>query len=188
MQDIFISFVKLKTKIMENTKTLAPENTEQPGTDTSFSRSTTSHLGTRIRAIRKMRDMKQETLGASTQLTQAKISFIENTGVVEPKMLQKIVDALGVTVDFLENFNPEESVYQVQNNYNAQRVGLEFNDDESTTTNSHNTNSLDVIQHMSDTIKESYTLVIAEQKKMINELKVEILELKNENKELRTKK
>lgn len=174
---------------MENTKTLTTENTEQAGADTSFStRGTTTHLGTRIRAIRKMRDMKQETLGELTQLTQAKISFIENTGVVDPKMLQKIVDALGVSVDFLENFNPEETVYQVQNNYNAQKVGLEF-DVATDNSNLHNiTNELDVIKHMSDTIKESYTLVIAEQKKIINELKVEILELKAEIKESKAKK
>jgi transcriptional regulator with XRE-family HTH domain len=74
-----------------------------------------SHIGRKISRIRELRGMKQEALAQALGVSQQTVSNIENSEEVEEKMLQKVADALEVSVEGLKNFS-EEAVFNIINN------------------------------------------------------------------------
>ncbi len=82
--------------------------------------STTSkpkHIGRNISRIRELKDMKQEALAYAIGSSQQSISIIENSEIVDKEKLEKIAEALGVTVEAIENFS-EENVFNYFNTFN----------------------------------------------------------------------
>lgn len=73
------------------------------------------HIGKKISRIREIRGIKQEGLASDVGLTQQAMSRIEQTGVVEDVLLEKIAASLGVSVDGIKNFS-EEAVFSVISN------------------------------------------------------------------------
>lgn len=77
--------------------------------------SKTGHIGRKISKIRELRGMKQEALAIAMGVSQQTISHIENSEEVEEKTLQRIAEALEVSVEGIKNFS-EEAVFNIINN------------------------------------------------------------------------
>jgi transcriptional regulator with XRE-family HTH domain len=60
--------------------------------------------------------MKQDALAYAIGLSQQTISSIETSEFVDKEKLEKIAEALGVTVEAIENFS-EEAVFNFFNNF-----------------------------------------------------------------------
>lgn len=75
------------------------------------------HIGRNISRIRELKDMKQEALAYAIGSSQQSISIIENSEIVDKEKLEKIAEALGVTVEAIENFS-EENVFNYFNTFN----------------------------------------------------------------------
>lgn len=81
--------------------------------------STTSklkHIGRNISRIRELKGMKQEALAYAIGLSQQTISSIETSEIVDKEKLEKIAEALGVTVEAIENFS-EENIFNYFNTF-----------------------------------------------------------------------
>src|SRR5580704_3794478 len=75
------------------------------------------HMGRKIEKIRTLKGIKQDTLAKQLGMTQGMLSRIEQSEEVDDDKLQKIADALGMTIEALKNFNEENVVSFIQNNY-----------------------------------------------------------------------
>lgn len=74
------------------------------------------HIGRNISRIRELKGMKQEALAIAIGSNQQAISIIENSETVDQERLVNIANALGVTVEAIENFS-EEAVFNFFNNF-----------------------------------------------------------------------
>ncbi|MBE8723556.1 helix-turn-helix domain-containing protein [Flavobacterium hungaricum] len=74
------------------------------------------HIGRNISRIRELKGMKQDALAYEIGLSQQTISSIEGSETVEKDKLEKIANALGVTVEAIESFS-EENVFNYFNNF-----------------------------------------------------------------------
>ena len=92
----------------------------------------TGHIGRKISKIRELRGMKQEALAIAIGVSQQTVSNIENSETVEETVLQKVADALEVTVEGIKNFSEEAVLNIIGNTYNvdnssAVNYGCTFN-------------------------------------------------------------
>jgi len=62
------------------------------------------HLGENIRAIRRIKNMKQATLARQIGITQQAVSSMERTPHIGSRRLQKIARALDVTISSIWEF------------------------------------------------------------------------------------
>jgi len=72
-----------------------------------------------IAKLRRMQGIKQEALGkmCPSNFSQQKISEIESQIVIEEPTLEELAIALGVTVEFIKNFNDDNAIYNIQHNH-----------------------------------------------------------------------
>lgn len=75
------------------------------------------HIGRKIGRIRELRGMKQEAVAEALGVSQQAVSKIENSEEVEDTTLNRIAKVLGVTADAIRNFNEEQMILNIQNNY-----------------------------------------------------------------------
>lgn len=149
-----------------DTKTLAPNvnDTESDEDNLPLETCTKIHYGANIRAIRKALGLSQENLAVEIGLTQKKISLLENSSSVDEKTLQSIAEVFGVTVGFIEKYNPALPNNNIQNNYGP-AGGFDVENAEVGTI----TNSLVVIKFMAQSLTEAYQQTIDELKKRLDE-------------------
>lgn len=86
-----------------------------------------SHIGRKISKIRELRGMKQEALAQAIGVSQQTISTIENSEEVEEKVLQKIAEALDVSLEGIKNFSEEAVLNIIGNTYNLDNSSSAFN-------------------------------------------------------------
>jgi len=65
------------------------------------------HIGRQISRIRELRGMKQEALAIAMNVSQQRISSIENSYTIEDKKLEEVAKALNVTKETIINFSNE---------------------------------------------------------------------------------
>ncbi|TRX61878.1 helix-turn-helix transcriptional regulator [Fulvivirga sp. M361] len=82
------------------------------------------HLGRKIRRMREILGVKQDTVADGLGVTQQTVSNIENNEEVENDTLEKIADVLGVNPDAIHNFDEEQVVYNIQNNHEGANQGV----------------------------------------------------------------
>lgn len=72
-----------------------------------------------VAKLRRMQGIKQEALGkmCPSNFSQQKISEFESQVVIEEPTLEELADALGVTVEFIKNFNDDNAIYNIQHNH-----------------------------------------------------------------------
>lgn len=75
------------------------------------------HVGQNIQRLRVYFGVKQETLAKDLGISQAAVSTIEQQEIIEPDMLKKISEVIGISPEFIENFDIERAIYNI-NNYN----------------------------------------------------------------------
>lgn len=73
------------------------------------------HIGRNIARIREMRGMKQETLAELLNVSQQKVSLLENSETLEDDKLLPVAQALEVSVEALKNFS-DEAVFNIISN------------------------------------------------------------------------
>jgi transcriptional regulator with XRE-family HTH domain len=77
----------------------------------------TGHIGRKISKIRELRGMKQEALAMAIGVSQQTVSNIENSETVEETLLQKVAEALDVSVEGIKSFS-EEAIFSYFNSFN----------------------------------------------------------------------
>ena len=76
-----------------------------------------NHLGRKIGRMREILGVKQEVLADTLGYNQQKVSYIEQSEEVDDKVLNEIAKALGVKPEAIKNFDEENVIYNIQNNY-----------------------------------------------------------------------
>ena len=79
---------------------------------------TAKHIGRNIARIREMRGMKQETLAELLNVSQQKISLLENSETLEDDKLISVAQALEVSVEALKNFSEDAFFNIISNTFN----------------------------------------------------------------------
>lgn len=68
------------------------------------------HIGENIRAIRRLKGMKQAVFAQKLGITQQNVSKMEKKSKVSPKKLEEAAKILGVSVDAIRKFN-EKAIF-----------------------------------------------------------------------------
>lgn len=139
---------------------------------------TIAHIGHNLAAIRRSRGMSQEYVALKLGKSQQTVSNIESMRSVPEELLAQIAMILGVTPDYVKNYDLERVMANnTQIIHDGGKGGFnEFND--------HSTNSLDVIKYIVAENERLHTQIINEKNAINKELKTEIRLLKAENKRL----
>ena len=75
------------------------------------------HIGRNISRIRELRGMKQEALAIAIGVTQQYVSNLEGSESLDDEKLNKIAEALGVSVESIKSFSDEGVVNYFNNVY-----------------------------------------------------------------------
>jgi transcriptional regulator with XRE-family HTH domain len=82
----------------------------------------TIHLGRNVQRTREILGMKQLTLADITGMSQQNISKLEQTESIPDDTLEKLAKGLGVSVEFIKNFNEEATVNIFSNTFQGNSV------------------------------------------------------------------
>ncbi|WP_192347918.1 helix-turn-helix domain-containing protein [Algoriphagus sp. Y33] len=66
-----------------------------------------SHIGHKIRRIRELKGVKQESLAAELGISRQTVSKIEQSDTIDEEMLDRIARALDVPVERIKGFNED---------------------------------------------------------------------------------
>jgi len=79
------------------------------------------HLGRNVRRLREIIGMKQEALAyeLGDDWTQKKVSLLEQKETIEDELLEEVAKALKLPVDAIKNFDEEQAIHNIQNNYDS---------------------------------------------------------------------
>jgi transcriptional regulator with XRE-family HTH domain len=75
------------------------------------------HMGRKIKGVRELLGMKQETLATILDISQQSVTKMEKSATIEEDKLKKVAEALGVSEDTIKNFNEDTILHLIQNNY-----------------------------------------------------------------------
>lgn len=135
------------------------------------------HMGYNLQRVREILGMKQDTMGAMTksQYKQQTVSKWEQEETIPDDILDEFAEVLGVTSEFIKNFNEEKAVYNIQTNRDTSKQ-----------------NSLNYQPNISyepiDKVVEIFEKFIASDKErldLITNLNKAVLDLANEVKNMR---
>lgn len=82
------------------------------------------HLGEKIRGLRRLKGIKQETLAKGLGIVQQNVSKMEQKKDIPLERLERAAQILGVSVDELQNFDERGLV---NNNFGEQRDVVHYN-------------------------------------------------------------
>ena len=79
------------------------------------------HEGRNVKRFREMLGVKQEALaaGLGDDWTQKKISLLEQKETIEPAILEQVAKILNVPAEAIRNFDEEQAIHNIQNNYDS---------------------------------------------------------------------
>ena len=80
------------------------------------------HHGRNVKRMREMLGIKQEALADALDLSQQTVSRIESQEELEDNMLNKIANALHISVDAIKNYNDDIAVNIISNTFNEQSI------------------------------------------------------------------
>lgn len=73
------------------------------------------HQGRNVKHVRETLKIKQETLAHKLNLSQSAVSQIESKEVIDEEMLEQISQSLGVSTDFIKNYQEKEALFNIWN-------------------------------------------------------------------------
>jgi transcriptional regulator with XRE-family HTH domain len=79
----------------------------------------TVHLGRNVQRTREILGMKQLTLADITGMSQQNISKLEQSEFIPDDTLEKLAKGLGVTVEFIKNFNEAATFNIISNTFTS---------------------------------------------------------------------
>ena len=80
------------------------------------------HEGRNVKRIREIFGIKQEALAMELGLSQQAVSQLEQRETLDKDLLEKVAKALKVTPDAIKNFSEENTIYNIQHNYEGSNV------------------------------------------------------------------
>ena len=119
-------------------------------TETSKKGAKRIHQGRNVKRFREMLDIKQYDLAEKIGTSQQTISRIEQEEMPDEKQLQKIADALHISVDAIKKWDDEMAVNIISSTFNDQAIAYQ-----------NNVNPI-------DKITELYERLLAEKQESIN--------------------
>lgn len=84
----------------------------------------TKHIGRNIARIREMRGMKQETLAELLNVSQQKVSLLENSETLEDDKIESVAKALEISMEALKNFSEDAFFNIISNTFNTNDNGI----------------------------------------------------------------
>lgn len=73
------------------------------------------HHGNNLKRTREIIGVKQLALAEDCGWSQQKMSQLENSEEIDEETLKIVAEKLGVTPEFIKNFNDEKTIYYIQN-------------------------------------------------------------------------
>jgi len=88
------------------------------------------HQGRNIKRFREMLGIKQDALAheLGEDWSQKKISLLEQKETIEDDILRQVSDILHIPVEAFRNFDEEQAVNIIANNFDNGSIGYQFND------------------------------------------------------------
>lgn len=74
-----------------------------------------ANVGRKIERIRELKGMKQETLAAKLGISQQSVSKMEKSEKIDEEKLKLVAEALGTSVEAIQNFNEDVLVSLINN-------------------------------------------------------------------------
>lgn len=81
------------------------------------------NLGYNTKRIREIIGMKQDVLANILGVSQPYVSALEQSENIPEETLEKIAKSMGVTPEFIKNFNEDKAIYNIQSNFTVQEYG-----------------------------------------------------------------
>jgi len=85
--------------------------------ETDFKTEKTIHLGRKVQRVREIIGYKQSTLAERAGMSQQNISKLEQSEQIPDETLEELAKGLGVTADFIKNFDEEKAIYNIQTHF-----------------------------------------------------------------------
>lgn len=88
----------------------------------------TVHEGRNVKRIREVLGIKQEALAIELgdDWNQKKVSLLEQKETIEPNILAEIAKALKVPVDTIKNFDADQAIHNINNNFHDNSIQNQF--------------------------------------------------------------
>ena len=74
------------------------------------------HRGRKVGKYRNFKGIKQDSLANELNISQTEMSRIENQEDIDDQLFTQIAKALGVSLEFLDNFDENSALYHISNN------------------------------------------------------------------------
>lgn len=87
------------------------------------------HQGRNVKRFREMLGIKQEVLAFDLDISQQKISQLEQKEIIENDLLQKISEVMKIPVEAFQNFDEEQAVSIISNTFtnHDSSTGISYN-------------------------------------------------------------
>ncbi|WP_017733034.1 helix-turn-helix domain-containing protein [Nafulsella turpanensis] len=87
------------------------------------------HEGKNVKRIREILGIKQDALAFELGLSQQAVSQMEQKERLEPELLEKVAQQLGVPAEAIKSFNEEKAVNIIANTFkdNSSNVAYQYN-------------------------------------------------------------
>lgn len=118
----------------------------------------TKHRGRKIARYRKFKGIKQDSLAKQLNVSQTELSRIENQETIDDQLFGQIANALGVTPEFLDNFDEHSALYNISNNIDNSPI-------------SENSTGINQVFNPIDKVVELYERLLESEKEKIEILK-----------------
>lgn len=128
------------------------------------------HQGRNIKRFREMMGIKQEALALDLgeDWSQKKVSRMEEKEIIEDDILAQVAAILRVPEDVIKNFDEDNSIFNIQNNYD----GAQMHQSTNFQTNHNCTfNPLDKIMELFEENKKLYERLLQSEQEKVELLK-----------------
>ncbi|MHA7129242.1 helix-turn-helix domain-containing protein [Algoriphagus namhaensis] len=116
------------------------------------------HRGSKIARYRSFKGIKQDSLAKQLEISQTEMSRIESQETIDDILFSQMAEALGVSSEFLENFDENSALYTISNNIENSPI-------------SENSNGINQVFNPLDKVVELYERLLESEKEKIELLK-----------------
>lgn len=116
------------------------------------------HRGRKIARYRSFKGIKQDSLAKQLEISQTEMSRIESQETIDDLLFSQIAEALGVSTEFLENFDENTALYTISNNIENSPI-------------SENSTGINQVFNPLDKVVELYERLLESEKEKIELLK-----------------
>ncbi|GMQ31114.1 helix-turn-helix transcriptional regulator [Algoriphagus confluentis] len=116
------------------------------------------HRGRKIARYRNFKGIKQDSLAKQLRISQTEMSRIESQETIDELLFSQIAEALGVSSEFLDNFDENTALYNISNNIENSPI-------------SENSTGINQVFNPLDKVVELYERLLESEKEKIEMLK-----------------